>query len=62
MENYCKEKNSLPTHTCICTLHIFVPIRIQQSTEVLFVTKHQHEFRFAAKSLQGFDSILKSAI
>lgn len=43
-------------------LYMFVPIHIQQSTQVLFVTKHQCEFRFAAKTLQAFDSILKSAI
>lgn len=62
MENYCKLTYVILMHTHTCMSYMFVPIHIQWRTHVLFVTKHQCEFRFAAKSLQVFDSTLRSAL
>lgn len=61
-KNYCKLANVILTHTHICVLYMFVVIHIECRIQVLVVTKHHCEFRFAAKSLQVFDSILKSAL
>lgn len=49
-------------HTRVHAIYICVPMHTRWSPQVLFVTKDQGEFTFDAKSLQGFDSILQSAL